>query len=153
MNLSKRGLELIKRFEGLRLKAYHDIVGVLTIGYGHTGLDVAEDMIIDQPAAEALLVLDVGRFEKGVEKSVQVPLTQGQFDALVSFAYNLGLGALRKSTLLKKLNAGDYAGASVEFERWNKAGGKVVLGLTVRRKLERQAFDEADVSIDGTQHS
>jgi lysozyme len=143
MKLSDRGLALIKRFEGLRLQAYHDIVGVLTIGYGHTGPDVAEDMVINASDAETLLRQDTLKFENGVEKSVKVPLTQGQFDALVSFSYNVGLGSLRKSTLLKKLNAGDYQGASREFERWNRAGGKVVLGLVVRRKLERQVFDEA----------
>ncbi|MBN3006243.1 lysozyme [Chromobacterium alkanivorans] len=140
MNISANGVKLIQQFEGLRLKAYQDAVGVWTIGYGHTGPDVTPGLVITQAQADALLARDLSRFEAGVTRLVQVPLNQNQFDALVSFSYNLGLGSLQNSTLLRLLNQRDYAGAAAQFPRWNKAGGKVLPGLTRRRAAEQALF-------------
>lgn len=140
MKTSQKGIDLIKNFEGLELKSYKDSVGVLTIGYGSTGQHVSPDMIITKEQAEQLLKKDLERFEKGVSDLVKVELNQSQFDALVSFSFNLGLGNLKSSTLLKKLNASDYKGAADEILRWNRAGGKVLNGLTRRRIAERDLF-------------
>ncbi|WP_049300014.1 lysozyme [Serratia marcescens] len=144
MNISKSGIELIKRFEGLRLKAYQDSVGVWTIGYGWTqpvdGKKVGPGMQIDQATADRLLKCGVVQYEQGVNQLVKVRITQGQFDALVSFAYNLGLRSLSASTLLQKLNAGDKQGAADQFERWVNAGGKRLDGLVARRVAEREMF-------------
>ena len=139
MRISSKGLELIKHFEGCKLKAYRCSAGVLTIGYGHTGEDVKEGMTIDQAKADALLYDDVIRFERGVNQLL-FNIKQCQFDALVSFAFNLGLGNLKSSTLLKKILANDYDAAADQFLRWNKAGGKVLAGLTKRREAERALF-------------
>ena len=140
MQISKAGLDLIKQFEGLYLKAYRCPAGVPTIGYGHTA-GVAMGQTIAQQQADDYLRRDVRQFERAVARLVSVPLTQGQFDALVSFAFNLGEGALAQSTLLRLLNAGDYAGAAAQFERWNKAGGRVLPGLVRRRAAERALFE------------
>ncbi|MEX5768852.1 lysozyme [Serratia nematodiphila] len=144
MNISKSGIELIKRFEGLRLKAYQDSVGVWTIGYGWTqpvdGKKVGPEMQIDQATADRLLKCGVVQYEQGVNQLVKVKITQGQFDALVSFAYNLGLRSLSTSTLLQKLNAGDKQGAADQFGRWVNAGGKRLDGLVARRAAEREMF-------------
>lgn len=143
--VNKAGLDLIKSFEGLVLHPYLDSVNVPTIGYGTTfyedGTKVTmQDPSITEGRAEELLIEHVESFAKSVEKAVKVPLTDNQFAALVSFAYNLGTGNLNSSTLLRKLNAGDYQGAANEFERWNKAGGKVLAGLTRRRQAEKALF-------------
>jgi GH24 family phage-related lysozyme (muramidase) len=144
MRISDKGISLIKQFEGLRLTAYQDSVGVWTIGYGWTqpvdGKTIRPGMTIKEETAERLLRTGLVGYESDVSKLVKVKLTQGQFDALVSFAYNLGARALSTSTLLQKLNAGDYAGAADEFPRWNKAGGKILPGLTRRREAERALF-------------
>lgn len=140
MQISKAGLDLIKQFEGLYLKAYRCPAGVPTIGYGHTA-GVAMGQTITQQQADDYLRRDVRQFERAVARQVSVPLTQGQLDALVSFAFNLGEGALAQSTLLRLLNAGDYAGAAAQFERWNKAGGRVLPGLVRRRAAERALFE------------
>ena len=140
MQVSPRGRALIEKFEGLRLTAYQDLVGVWTIGYGHTGPDVKAGMTITQQQAEQLLINDLARFEKGVSALVQTPIGQNQFDALVSFSYNLGLGSLQQSTLLRLLNAGNFQAAADQFPRWDHAGGKKVSGLTARRAAERQLF-------------
>lgn len=142
---SNPAVELIKRFEGLKLETYKCPAGVLTIGYGHTGADVVCGMKITAEEAERLLRDDLRHFEWRVQQLVTVPLTQGQFDALVSFAFNVGLGALERSTLLRKLNAEDYKGAAAEFGRWTKAGGKDLPGLIRRRRAERQLFEESAV--------
>ena len=126
---------LIKEFEGLRLEAYRDSVGVWTIGYGHTST-AEEGMKITPRGAEELLRQDLRWVEEAIKKNVRVPLTQNQYDALASWVYNLGETNLRRSTLLDKLNAGDYSGAGQEMLRWNKAGGKVLKGLTRRREAE-----------------
>jgi len=142
MHTSQKGLDLIKSFEGLRLSAYKDVVGVVTIGYGTTsGVKMGDT--ITKERAEQLLREDVERFEQQVLRLVRVPLSQGQHDALVSFVYNLGAGNLSNSTLLRLLNAGDYAGAAAQFDRWNKAGGKVLSGLVRRRAAERALFEGA----------
>ena len=139
MKLSDAGAAMIKSFEGCKLNAYLDIVGVPTLGYGHTGPDVVMPMSITQDEADALFLKDIARFENGV--SFLVPdIAQCQFDALVSFAYNLGLHALGSSTLLRMLLAGNPEGAADQFLLWNKAGGKPVDGLTRRRQAERAMF-------------
>ena len=144
MQTSDKGIALIKQFEGCKLLAYQDSVGVWTIGYGWTqpvdGKPIRAGMTIKQETAERLLKTGLVSYESDVSRLVKVGLTQGQFDALVSFTYNLGARSLSTSTLLRKLNAGDYAGASDEFLRWNKAGGKVLNGLTRRREAERALF-------------
>lgn len=139
MKISQRGLDLIKKFEGLRLTAYRCPAGVLTVGYGSTGPHVKQGMVITEDEAEALLRKDVARFEDGVNHIVG-PCTQGQFDALVSFAFNLGLGALMSSTLLKRHKAGDFAGAAAQFARWVNAGGRRLPGLVSRRKAEAELY-------------
>jgi lysozyme len=140
MKISENGLDLIRKYEGLRLEAYICPAGILTIGYGHTGSDVTAGLKIDNAQADALLSKDVERFEKSVNDLVKVPMTQGMFDSLVCFAFNLGAGSLKSSTLLTKINANDAKGAADEFLRWNKAGGKVLAGLTARRESERGIF-------------
>ncbi|CZW94202.1 lysozyme [Enterobacter hormaechei] len=144
MQTSEKGIALIKQFEGCKLTAYQDSVGVWTIGYGWTqpvdGKPIRAGMTIKQETAERLLKTGLVSYENDVSRLVKVNLTQGQFDALVSFTYNLGVRSLSTSTLLRKLNAGDYAGAADEFLRWNKAGGKVLNGLTRRREAERALF-------------
>lgn len=144
MQTSEKGIALIKQFEGCKLTAYQDSVGVWTIGYGWTqpvdGKPIRAGMTIKQETAERLLKTGLLSYESDVSRLVKVGLTQWQFDALVSFTYNLGARSLSTSTLLRKLNAGDYAGAADEFLRWNKAGGKVLNGLTRRREAERALF-------------
>ena len=144
MQTSDKGIALIKQFEGCKLTAYQDSVGVWTIGYGWTqpvdGKPIRAGMTIKQETAERLLKTGLVSYESDVSRLVKVDLTQGQFDALVSFTYNLGARSLSTSTLLRKLNSGDYAGAADEFLRWNKAGGKVLNGLARRREAERALF-------------
>lgn len=144
MKLSENGMALIKHAEGLRLKAYQDSVGVWTIGYGWThpveGKKVGAGMQISQTMAERLLRCGIAQFEQGVGQLVNVPITQGQFDALVSFAYNLGLRSLASSTLLRRVNAGDKQGAANEFGRWVNAGGIRLDGLVARRAAECALF-------------
>lgn len=142
MRTSERGLQLIKQHEGLRLTAYLDPVGIWTIGYGHTPARAGQKITLDQ--ANRLLIEDATTAEKAVLRNVKVKLTQGQFDALVSFVFNLGEGRLKSSTLLRKLNGGDYDGASAEFGRWvyGKVSGLNVRlpGLIKRREDERSLF-------------
>lgn len=144
MKLSPKGLAFIRRHEGLILHAYKDPVGIWTIGYGHTGsvdgTPVGSGMRITEAKAVEILRKDVARFEDAVERLVTVPLTQGEFDALVSFSFNLGEANLGKSTLLKKLNRGDKVGAASEFLKWNRAGGRILAGLTRRRQEEALMF-------------
>lgn len=141
MKTSQKGLELIKESEGFRAEAYPDpATGGIpwTIGFGTT-VGVRKGMVVSLDQANKMLAQDLAKFEAGVNKLAPVT-TQGQFDALVSFAYNLGLGNLQSSTLLKKHNSGDYAGAALEFSRWNKAAGKVMAGLTARRAREAELY-------------
>ena len=132
-------VSLIKEFEGCELTAYKDIVGVWTIGYGHTKT-VKPGMKITQRGAEELLRHDLAWVEAVINKYVKAPLTQNQYDAVASLIYNVGGTAFSKSTILRKLNAGDIYGASLEFKRWNKAGGRIVNGLIRRREAERAQF-------------
>ena len=141
--INQRGIDLVKHFEGCYLKAYQDSVGVWTIGYGHTGLQhkdgtVYRGRVITQAKAEELLRYDMRQFEARVETFVKVPLSDDQYAALVSFDFNTG--GLGKSTLLRMLNDYNIAGAADQFLRWNKAGGKVLRGLTRRRASERNLF-------------
>lgn len=140
MRMSTAGLDLLTEFEGLRLKAYIDPVGIWTIGYGHTSAAgeplVASGLVITKDEAEEILKRDMGQYEDGVRKYVKVNLTQGQFDALTDFAYNAGVGALQKSTLLKKVNAGKFDEVPAEFMKWTKGGGRELPGLVRRRRAE-----------------
>lgn len=143
MQISLNGLNQIKNHEGFRHNVYNDSAGYPTIGYGHK-LTAAERLaglsyVTEQEAAR-LLAKDVASAEATVNAAVKVPLTQNQYDALVSFVYNVGGGAFRRSTMLRLLNAGDYSAAAGQFARWNKAGGRVVLGLTNRRLAEAELF-------------
>jgi lysozyme len=155
MRISDAGLRFIKAHEGLRLEAYPD-PGTggkpWTIGYGHTGPEVVPGLRITAERAEELLRANVARFEAAVTRLVRVPLSQPQFDALVSFAFNTGEGALARSTLLKMLNAGDYSGAAEQFDKWVNAGGKPMPGLIRRRRAERTMFESAPAlpSLHGT---
>lgn len=139
MRTSEDGLDLIREFEGLRLDAYPD-PGTggdpWTVGYGHTGDDVFQGMRITRAEADALLRNDVRSSEDAVHELVNVPLEQHQFDALVSFCFNCGRSAFAKSSLLRKLNAGQYEAVPGELAKWNKAGGRVMAGLVRRRKAE-----------------
>jgi lysozyme len=144
--VNKETLDLIKSFEGLVLKAYEDVVGVWTIGYGHTSMagppTVKPGMTLTKSQAEDLLLSDLKKYEKSVNDLVTVDLNDNQYGALTSFTYNLGAGNLKTSTLLKKVNAKDFSGAAKEFQKWNKAGGKVLNGLTRRRAAEAALFQK-----------
>lgn len=143
MNISDQGISLIKASEELRLEAYPD-PGTggepWTIGWGHTGVGIEPGMIISESAAEGYLKNDLETVEKCIANCVSVNLTQGQYDALCSFVFNLGCIALRNSTLLRKLNAGNDVGASEEFGKWNHSNGRVLAGLTERRSKEAEMF-------------
>lgn len=140
MKYSKIGLEqLTERFEGCRLVAYHDSVGVLTIGYGHT-YHVYEKQICTKEQAEVWLLADVVIAENAVNRLVHIPITQGEFDALVDFTFNLGVGQFANSTLLQLVNDGKHEEAANEFEKWKYAGGVAVAGLLRRRFAEKERF-------------
>ena len=143
MRTGPQGIELIRHFEGCRLDAYLCPAGVWTIGYGHTA-DVKEGDSIDQEAAEAFLIEDLEKFEQAVMRLVEVPLTQQQFDALVSWTFNLGAGNLAESTLLRKLNNYQYAEVPEQMMRWVRAGGQVLDGLVRRRAAEAALFQNKD---------
>lgn len=152
MRTSAEGIALMHHYESCRLVAYPDPGSKdgrpWTIGWGHTGPEVKRGLVWTQAQADAAFVQDLAKTEAGVQRLVKVPLTQGQFDALVSFAYNVGLDenkngkaeGLGESTLLRKLNAKDYAGAAEQFLVWNKNDGAVMYGLTRRRTGERAMF-------------
>lgn len=142
MKLSQRGIDLIKQFEGYSSKAYPDPAtggAPWTIGYGTTK-GVKPGMVITAEQAEKMLRDDVAKFEPGVSAMLKVPTTQGQFDAMVSLAYNIGLGNFGKSTLLRKHNEKCYSCAAGQFPVWNRAAGKVMNGLTRRRNAERAMY-------------
>ena len=140
-NMSEAAIEELKVHEGLRLKAYADPVGVWTIGWGHTR-NVQPHDSITLAEAHSFLMMDIADAEECVRNRTLVPLTQGQFDALVSFAFNVGCGAFGRSTMLRMLNQKDYQGAADQFPRWNRAGGRVLRGLSNRRQDERRRFIE-----------
>lgn len=150
MRTSTKGLEFIKRFEGLSLKAYKCAAGVWTIGWGHTGSlaeigidrNIFEGLVITREQATQLLKKDLIKYEKAVNDYVKTPLNQAQFDALVDFSFNCGTGALRTSTLLKRVNYRDTPdNITAAFKMWNKGGGKVLKGLTLRREAEAKLFN------------
>lgn len=143
MKINKEGLSIIKQCEGCRLKAYLCPSLIPTIGYGHTtGVKLGD--IITRADADRFLLQDIKRFEQAVSALVKVPINENQFSALVSFAFNVGVGNLKSSTLLKKLNLRDYKGCSNEFDRWVYGSNKKPLeGLKKRRKLERELFNKS----------
>ncbi|MBP1015911.1 lysozyme [Serratia fonticola] len=129
---------LIPNLEGVRYEPYRDVVGVLTVCYGHTGADIVIGKRYTSGECKALLDKDLVPFARSVERSVKIPASEYQKASLISFSYNVGVKAFESSTLLRKLNAGDSKGACDEMRRWNKAGGKVWKGLTNRREVERE---------------
>ena len=144
MKTSQYGIDLIKHFEGCELKAYKCPAGVWTIGYGHTkGVQPGDEWSEDH--ADHMLQVELEEYEGYVDKYVTAPLGQNQFDALVSWTYNLGGGNLSASTMLKVLNAGEYDEVPNQMLRWNKAGGKVLEGLTRRRQAEADMFCGKDL--------
>lgn len=143
MRVSDNGIKFITAHEGQRLRVYRDPIGLATVGVGHLvltkdNLDVGD--VITPEQSDAFLRQDLGKAENKVNAVVKVPLTQNQFDACVSLVFNIGGGAFERSTLLKHLNAGNYALAAAEFDKWNKAGGKVWPGLVRRRAEEKALF-------------
>lgn len=145
MQINQAALDLIKEYEGLRLSAYQDAVGVWTIGYGTTaaasvGIIPKAGMTITEPQASAYLLKAVEKFAARISAGITVPVNENQFGAMVSLAYNIGPGAFLGSTLLRKLNAGDVPGAADQFAAWNKAGGRALPGLVRRRAAERALF-------------
>lgn len=144
MKTSQKGVDLIKKFEGLRLKQYRCSANVRTIGYGHTGPDVTEGLVITHQRAEELLVQDLAKFEQGVQELVPTTVTQTQFDAMVALAFNIGLTNFRKSSVVRLLRAGDPKGSADAFLLWTKARVDGVLtvlpGLVKRREAERALF-------------
>lgn len=141
MKTSDAGIALIKRFESLRLAPYHDAAGCPTVGYGHLlswkkRADLSQWSTVTKEEAVALLKRDVARSERAVARIINVPLNQGQFDALVSFTFNLGARALRLSTLRRILNEGDYRGVPEQLRRWVYADGRKLRGLVRRREAE-----------------
>lgn len=139
MNYSGSGQGMTARFEGCRLKAYLDSAGVPTLGYGHIeGIKMGDEC--SQAQADAWLEADIMRVVAQLNRDLKVRVDQGEFDALVDFAFNLGLHALEHSTLWAKLSAGDIAGAAAEFPRWDHAGGVEVAGLLTRRLAEQKEF-------------
>lgn len=147
--VNAESLALIKQWEGLRLETYKDVGGVLTIGYGSTS-DVEPGMKITRAQAHRRLVKDLATAEGAVDSLVKVDLTPNQFGALVSFVFNVGVGAFSKSTLLRKLNAGDYASVPSELARWNKVKGKTVAGLANRRAAEAGLWSRGEFVASNT---
>jgi lysozyme len=152
MKMTREGLDLIKAFEGFRSRAYRDAVGVWTIGYGHTSMagkpEVKAGMEISRAEAEIILARDVDVFADGVRRHVRVVLNDQQFSALVSFAYNVGVGALAKSGVLAAANRGDFAAVPRRLALWNKAGGRVLPGLVKRRAAEAQLFNSGVAQVE-----
>jgi lysozyme len=141
MQMSQEGIDaLLKKFEGCKLKAYRCPAGVCTIGYGHTSAAgapaVTDGMVVTQQQCDDILRRDLVKYETAVYNMVEQPLTQHQFDVLVDFAYNAGVGNLKSSTLLKKVNAGQFDAVPAELMKWTKGGGKVLAGLVRRRQAE-----------------
>jgi lysozyme len=144
MQLSAAGMELLKKSEGFRNRVYMDVAGFPTIGYGHRLLHPESfPNGIDEAQAANLLASDVRDAEQAVERLVKVTLTQGQFDALVDFCFNLGAGRLASSTLLKDLNCGRYDDAAEQLLLWDHAGGKENTGLKTRREAEAELWSKA----------
>jgi len=148
MQISDKGIQLIKHHEGVRNKPYRDCVGLWTVGVGHLigdgkSLPESWNKLFTTEEVDALLKQDLVRFERGVQKLLPVPLTQNQFDALISFSFNLGLGVLQRSTLRQNILRKDFKGAAEEFLKYVRAGGKIVKGLVTRRNDEKALFESA----------
>ena len=153
MKTSENGIKLMHYFEALRLEAYLCPAGVLTIGYGHTGPDVYKGMVITKERADELFSRRLEKeFEPGAGAKLRRLPTQNQFDAMVSLAYNIGVGNFQRSTLLILFNRADFLGASSQFMAWTKAAGKELLGLKRRRHAERMVFDgySAEAAIESS---
>jgi len=151
MKISQAGIDLVKRFEGCSLTPYLCPAGYWTVGYGHVigiGKTKPEKQLYTQEEVDELLRADLARFERGVLRYCTVHLSQSQFDACVSWAYNLGLGRLQRSTLRQKLNRQDYEGASKELLKYDKVNGKALKGLTRRRQAEYRLFTQLDPITD-----
>ena len=141
MKISNKGITLIKEFEGCRLQSYSCSAGVWTIGYGHTGKDIKEDMTITQQQADDWLMVDCNHVLQMLRDTLRVPIRQNQLDALVSLGFNIGTEALRKSTLMSLVNRNpDDMNIPEQFDRWVYAGGKVVNGLVRLRKAEGKLY-------------
>lgn len=138
---NQAGVDMIKFYEGYKAKAYKDIGGVLTIGYGHTGHDVIESQVITESMADTLLKFDMEDAEKCINEAVKTRLNDNQFSALVVLTYNIGSGSFLSSTLLKCLNRGDFKNAALEFLRWDKVNGSEIKGLLARRRAEQDLFN------------
>ena len=151
MNTNARGIALIKQFEGFRSNAYRCPAGIWTVGYGHTSAAGAPQVgpltKVTRQEAEEILINDLDKFEVGVDRAVKVPLTPNQFSALVSFAYNVGVGAFRSSSVLKAVNAGDFDAVPRRLALWVKGGGKTLPGLVKRRAAEADLFMEPDKGL------
>lgn len=152
MSVNQATIDLIKRFEGCKLTAYQDHVGVWTIGYGITaganvGVEPRKGMTITQARADDLLHDALDRFAAQVRALITTKVSNNEFGACVSLAYNIGPKAFANSTLLRKLNADDHVGAAAEFKRWNKAGGETLTGLTARRAAEAALFLTPDIVV------
>lgn len=156
MQVNAGGMALIESFEGCRTEAYRDCVGIWTIGYGHTSAagppQVEPGMTISKTEAQAILKTDVEKFSKGVAASLRVPLNDNQFSALVSFAYNVGLQAFRKSSALRAVNAGKFQAVPSLMALWIKAGGKILPALIARRAAEAALFCKSSESAGRPAH-
>jgi len=155
--INKAALDLIKEFEGFRANAYKDPVGIWTIGYGTTamaqvGIEPKAGMVITEAQALAYLDAAIVKFEHNVTKVLKRPANENEYGAMVSLAYNIGPSAFAKSSVLRKFNEGDNVGAADAFLLWNKAGGKVMAGLTRRRKAERDFFLKPVASAENVTH-
>jgi GH24 family phage-related lysozyme (muramidase) len=152
MKMTDEGLELIKTFEGFRARAYRDPVGVWTIGYGHTSMagvpEVRAGMVVSEAEATEILRRDVEMFARGVRQRLTRAVSDAQFSALVSFAYNVGLGAFAKSSVLRAVNAGEFEAVPRRLALWTKAGGRTLPGLIRRRAAEAALFVSSDGLID-----
>lgn len=137
---SPKGYELIKQFTPLRLTAYQDAYGIWTIGYLHTGPDVKSGLTITESQADQLLANDLGRYIRGVNEAATIRINQNQFDALLSFAFDLGLSTLQTSLLMRLFNESKLQSAAEQFPRWTRRGGKDVPELLARRKAEQTLF-------------
>jgi lysozyme len=145
MKTSQRGIELIKHFEGVRNRPYRCAAGLYTVGVGHLigngkSLPPEYNRVFSKEEIDALLIRDLSRFERGIRMYITVPLRQHEYDALCSFAFNLGLGTLQRSTLRQKINRNDKEGAAKEILKYCRAGGKIIKGLQRRREAEYQMF-------------
>ncbi len=155
MQMNEEGLALIRQFEGFRGAAYRDAVGVWTIGFGHTSMAgppvVTRTMTVTEAEAETILARDVAQFADRLRKLITVELTGSQFSALVSFAYNVGIGNVKTSSVLRAVNVRDFEAVPRRLQLWTKAGGRVLPGLVRRRAAEAALFASAAAAIDGGQ--